>query len=265
MTLKNTAWAACAAATLASGIAPALAQPPRTALRPGVTFSAEVTVTQAIVDRTGKTTRELPSSRYRLERRAGGRMTMTMLATRTSPASGPLADPYAGITVDTDPATGGIRIHDVAGALVTPPAPGQSSMDSGPSAARPSAAAAFPVPEDDGLIVAATDRSRRLDALGARFGRPVGKVRALQRYLARRGTVVEEALVAADTGLTMELNLVENGALVEHHAFEYVPVAGGRLVRGRTRSESALPGGSGGRVVALTTLSDIRVDDGGGR
>ena len=68
-------------------------------------------------------------------------------------------------------------------------------------------------------------------------------------------------LVAPDTGLPVELNRLEGGALVEHHRFEYTPI-GGLLIRASTRSESALPDGSGGRVVSHTTLSAIEVGGG---
>ena len=51
----------------------------------------------------------------------GGGLRTTMLATRRSPARGALADAYAGITVDTDPATGALRVRDAQGsALATP-------------------------------------------------------------------------------------------------------------------------------------------------
>ena len=90
----------------------------------------------------------------------------------------------------------------------------------------------------------------------------MGSVRALHRYLARRGRVVEEALVAPDTALPLELNRLEDGILVEHHTFEYAPLGEHRLVRVRTRSETALPQGKGARMVSLTTLSDIRVNGG---
>jgi hypothetical protein len=73
---------------------------------------------------------------------------------------------------------------------------------------------------------------------------------------------VEEWLVTPDTALPVELNRLEDGVLVEHHTFEYAPVGDGRLVRARTRSDSALPQGNGTRLVALTALTGIRVAGG---
>ena len=247
MTGRNMGWqAAVMAAAMAVGVRTA-AQEPGQSSDPEVTFSADVTVTQTIVDRTGKTTRQLPGSRYRLERRAGGQMRLTMLATRASPVRGPLADVYAGITVDTDPSTGALQVRDAQGRRLETPAVG--SVPAAPAGA------------DDGLVFTA-DRAQRSAALVERFGQPVGSVRALHRYLARSGRMVEEVLVTPDTALPAELNRLEDGVLVEHHTFEYAPVGDGRLVRARTRSDTALPQGHGARLVAVTSLSGIRVAGG---
>ena len=240
--------AAAIAAALAMWTRLASAQPPDQPMESGVFFTAEVTITQAIVDRTGKPTRELPPSRYRLDRFDGGRLRTTMLATRESPAQGPLADAYAGVTVDTDPATGGLRVRDARGTALSVPGP------------VPAAPAADDVEAD--LIVTPADRAQRLAALARQFGRPLGSVRSLQRYVGRRGRTIEEVLVAPDTGAIVEMNRLEDGVLVEHHRFEYAPIGGGRLARVRTRSESALPQTPDRRLVAVTTLSAIRVAGG---
>ncbi len=240
--------AAAMAATLMVWARVAAAQPANEPMEPGVTFSAEVTIAQAIVDRSGTPTRELPTSRYRLEQLESGGLRTVMLATRRSPARGALADAYAGLTVDTDPATGALRVRDAQGSpLATPGAP----------------IAALPEPGESSLIVAPAERAGRLAALARQFGPPQGSVRAFQRYLARRGRVVEELLVAPDTAAPVELNRIEDGVLVEHHVFEYAPIGDGRQARVRTRSESSLPRPPGSRLVAVTTLSAIRVKGAG--
>ena len=240
--------AAAMAATLMVWARVATAQPANEPMEPGVTFSAEVTIAQAIVDRSGRPTRELPTSRYRLEQLETGGLRTTMLATRPSPARGALADVYAGLTVDTDPATGGLRVRDAQGsALATPVAP----------------IAALPEPGESSLLVAPAERAPRMAALARQFGPPLGSVRSFQRYLARRGRVVEELLVAPDTAAPAELNRIEHGVLVEHHAFEYAPIGDGRLARVRARSESSLAQPPGSRLVAVTTLSAIRVKGAG--
>ena len=77
--------AAAMAATLMVWARVATAQPANEPMEPGVTFSAEVTIAQAIVDRSGRPTRELPTSRYRLEQLETGGLRTTMLATRPQP------------------------------------------------------------------------------------------------------------------------------------------------------------------------------------
>lgn len=232
------------AAAISAGTA-AAATPERD--DPDAGFSAEVTVTHTMVDAKGVRLRDLPTARYRLDRGADGVLRLTMLATRSSPARGPLADPIAGITVDTA-ADGAWRVRGASGQALNGPA----------------AAASLPLAEADGdsLVVRGRDRGRRLAALARRYGRATGTVRALSRYLERRGRTVEEVLVAPETGLPAELNRVENGVLLEQHRFEYTPAGDDRFVRSRTESTSAVPDGSGTRVVSVTTLSAIQITGG---
>lgn len=213
---------------------------------PGAAFSADVTVTHTVIDRAGARIRELPTSRYRLERRDGGALRLTMLATRPTPASGPLADRYAGLAVEAGD-DGVPRVRDARGEMLAMP---------GAPAAGPA-----PIGDGDGLIARVRDRSERLGRLARHYGRPAGTVRALARYVSRQGRTTEEVLINPDTGLPVELNRLEDGALVEHHRFEYTPI-GGLLIRASTRSESALADGSGGRVVLQTTLSAIAIGGG---
>ncbi len=233
------------AAALSAGTAAAAAAPEWA--EPAAGFSAEVTVTHTMIDAKGARLRDLPTARYRLDRDADGAMRLTMLATRSSPARGPLADPFAGITVDTA-ADGGWRVRGASGEALSGPA----------AAARLPLAAG----DDDSLVVRTSDRGRRLAALAQRYGRAAGTVRALARYLERRGRTVEEMLVAPGTGLPVELNRVEDGILVEQHRFEYTPAGDDLLVRSRTESTSAVPDGSGARVVSVTTLSAIQIAGG---
>jgi len=242
MTGRTSGWAAAALA--AAAMLWARGASAQAALdEPGAAFSADVTVTHTMIDRAGARIRDLPTTRYRLERRDGGALRLTMLATRSSPASGPLADRYAGLTVEAGD-DGVPRVRDARGETLTLP---------GAPAAGP-----MPIGDGDGLIARVRDRSERLGRLARQYGRPAGTVRALARYVSRQGRTTEEVLVAPDTGLPVELNRLEDGALVEHHRFEYRPF-GGLLIRASTRSESALPDGSGGRVVSETTLSAIEV------
>lgn len=218
----------------------------------GAEFSADVTVERAVIDGTGKVTRQLPPSKYRIERFAGGRSRMAMLASTAGPRVGPLADPYAGMIVEFDPAGSGVRILGKDGQ----PLPGASPVPAGmvpPELARGA---------DDGLVTPARDAVTRRGELSRHFGTRTGSVRRLERYLARDGTRVQEVLVSPTTALPVEVNVADGGVLEERHEFAYDEVAHGQLVRTRTRSESRVPGTANERLVSVTTLANVRVAGG---
>lgn len=218
----------------------------------GAEFSADVTVERAVIDGKGRVTRHLPPSKYRIERFAGGRSRMAMQASTTGPRIGPLADPYAGMIVEFDPAGAGLRIIGSDGQ----PLPGAPPLPAGlapPELARGA---------DDGLVTPTRDAIKRRGELSRHFGTRTGSVRRLERYLARHGTRVQEVLVSPATALPVEVNVADRGVLEEHHAFAYEERAPGRLVRTRTRSESRVPGKGNERLVSVTTLSNVRVAGG---
>ena len=148
------------------------------------TFSAEVTVQRAMVNDRGTVTRELPGSRYLLERRADGRVRLTMRPTRTNPASGPLADAYGGIVVEQD-VTGELRLTGKDGAPIpgVPPMPA-SALPFGPGDA------------EDAMVTRSRDADTRRGQISRTFGRRVGTVRGFDRYVVNRGEAVEEMLVS---------------------------------------------------------------------
>lgn len=218
----------------------------------GAEFSADVTVERAVIDDKGKVMRRLPSTKYRIERFAGGRSRMAMQASTAGARIGPLADPYAGMIVEFDPAGSGLRVIGSDGQ----PLPGAPPLPAGlvpPELAHGA---------DDGLVTPAGDASTRRSELSRHFGTRTGSVRRLERYLATYGTRVQEVLVSPATALPVEVNVVAGGVLEEHHAFAYEERAHGRLVRTRTRSESRVPGTDHERLVSVTTLANVRVAGG---
>jgi hypothetical protein len=244
---ESIGWRLAAAAAMAAlaGVAAAQTVPAEPAN--GATCSADVTVTRAILDASGRVVQETPGARYRIERRPDGRLRMTLRATKAVPASGPLADAYAGITVE--PGENG-RL------LIRQP-------DGRPLAAADEAGAVLPPASPDGdlggLFIRAEAVKERRRRLREQFGAVVGRLGSLDRYLVRRGRVVEEVLVGPETGLPVEMNILEGGALVEHHRFEYDAIPGGGFVRRMARSESAVPGTPGQRLVSVTTVADVRL------
>ncbi len=214
-------------------------------------FSAEVTVERAVVNDRGAVIRDLPRSRYRIEQFAGGRNRMAMLPSTAGPRIGPLADPYAGMVVEFDPAGSGLRLLGADGR----PLPGAPEL---PTSLAP--------PElgqgGEGFVAPVRDTPKRRDSLSRHFGRRAGSVRRLERYLDTRGARWQEVLVEPASALPVEVNVMQDGQLEEHHEFTYVESAPGQLVRTRTRSETRVPGTKGQRLVATTTLVSVRVAGG---
>lgn len=246
-------WQAAALAAAMTAAAHGVeAQGIQAALAEGAVFSADVTVERAVVDGRGRVTRQLPRSRYRIEQFAGGRGRMAMLASTTQPGSGPLADPYAGMSVEFDPAGAGLRIIGKDGQ----PVPGASPLPTGLTPPELASGAG------DGIVAPANDAPKRRAELTRQFGARAGTVRQLERYLTRQGTRVQEVLVSPATALPVEVNVVADGVLDEHHAFGYEEHAGGQIVRVRTRSESRVPGAAGERLVSITSLSNVRLAGG---
>jgi hypothetical protein len=214
-------------------------------------FSAQVSVERTMVDERGKVIRELPGSRYRMERTADGRLRLTMLATRSYPTSGPLADAYAGLVVEQDGASGALRVLGKDGR----PLPGIPALPA--SVVR----TAVPAASDEGLIARVGALAARRAALTQTFGARVGAVRGLDRYVVKRGAAIEEVLVSPQAALPVEINVVEGGVLTERHQYDYEAQPDGALVRTRARSESRTGQGQE-RLVTVTTLSQVRIDGG---
>lgn len=217
--------------------------------RDGAEFSADVVVTRAVVDERGTLVRELPSSRYRLTRFAGGRLRMTMLPpVGLPPGREGMADPFAGMTVETAAGGGAIDVRDKQGRPLS-------------LGASESAGWAAPTDSLDALLPPVTAQAIRKADLEQRFGRARGRVRGLDRYLGRSGSRVEELLVHPESALPAEMNVVDGETLVERHRFDYQR-SGSSWLRRRTASETAMPGTPKQRLLSVSTLDDIRTAGG---
>lgn len=134
------------------------------------------------------------------------------------------------------------------------------------------------------LIMSPADQPVRLRSMAQQFGKRVGLVRGLGRYVRdrvdpERGVVVHEVLVDEQGGVPIEANVMEGGALVSHSLFAYERAVTGAMVRRGVRTERLLSGSSiredgafgralgvsGARVVSEVSYSDIRLEQKGGR
>jgi hypothetical protein len=248
VTARNSQVAALAAVVVAwATSAGAAGQLAGAAPDDGAELSATVTVTRALLTDEGTLVRELPTSRYRLARFRDGVMRMTMLAAAPGPRIGPMADPYAGMVVEGDLARGRFEVRDKTGKRLELPL--GDGFPAAPGAGEP-------------LLADAAQTSERRQALERAYGRPQGRLRGLLRYVARRNRAVEEVLVAADTLLPAELNVVTGGVLTEHHAFSYVAVPGRGWLRHRSLAQTRVTGDRPQRLLSVTELTDIRTAGG---
>ena len=85
-----------------------------------------------------------------------------------------------------------------------------------------------------------TIRKTRVAEVEARYGRSTGKLRGLSRYVKETAEDLEELLVDANSGLPVELNLVQAGVLRGQVTFDYAELPGRGLVRRAMRSETRL-------------------------
>jgi len=114
-----------------------------------------------------------------------------------------------------------------------------------------------------GLVVEGRLRAARRQDLEQRFGRAVGRVRGLDRFVAATGSSSQEVLVTPDTVLPVEVNVLSAGVLQSRTELLYSPYGTDRHVRQLMRTEQSV--GDEGRAVTEVELSNIILLDGGGQ
>jgi hypothetical protein len=117
----------------------------------------------------------------------------------------------------------------------------------------------------DAFVMPAAGRQQRLDGFERQFGRRRGVVRGLSRYVRQEGEGECELLVDEAAGVVVEANLVARGELLGHSTFSYDRAVSGAIVRRGVRTERALSGSGGTRMVTEMSFSDIAVEQRGGR
>jgi len=187
-----------------------------------------------------------PQTKYRMTVRRGARGLRTEIVypqARLFP-KGPLVDPRSGYRIEVGSHLSQGRIHDAAGALVFGLADDAAAADSGG-------------PTSTGLVLADRDVNARKRDLLRTFGQALERVQGRDRYIASEGDLLTETLVEPTTNLPVEVNVARDGALAERTAISYGRMPGGRWYVARTRSEVALPGDSGRRVVSTRTHTNV--------
>jgi hypothetical protein len=106
-----------------------------------------------------------------------------------------------------------------------------------------------------------SERDRRRQRLEQRYGRSVGRVRGLDRFVVTLPDETEEALVAPDTALPVEINATRQGALIAHLQLLYDRTSSG-YVRRLVRSEQAVGDAAGSRAVTEIELANLDMTGG---
>jgi hypothetical protein len=265
-------WAAVLVAVAAT-IEPGVSQTARAA-DVGESFTADVAIEQTHMSSDGRPLPGAsPSARYRLEHRAGssGATVLTLLSLERDTAEGladriPLDNPFLAVRMELD-AKGGLRMFNGRGdRLREPTVADRHLFDLKPGAASGAAdsrevAARGRHPQ---FVIPANGGADRRAALEEIFGKPVERVRGLDRYLSRRHDDVDEVLVDPGTVLPAELNTVRRGALVSRVQMAYEARANGTLLRRSLRAERTLTDDPR-RIVTTIDISNVMIAGGGDR
>jgi hypothetical protein len=113
----------------------------------------------------------------------------------------------------------------------------------------------------DALVPSPERSATRRAALERRFGKPEGRVRALDRFLSTRGDETVEVLADPQLALPVEINVVREQTLVSHTTIGYVRDAGGSLIRRSLHMERTLPDASGERTVTDVEVDNVRLEE----
>lgn len=113
-----------------------------------------------------------------------------------------------------------------------------------------------------GLLVEARLAPTRRQRFEARYGRPIGRVRGLDRFVMATGNQTEEALVTPDSSLPVEVNLARAGVLASHIQITYDSNPAVGFVRRLLHSEEVSNEASGARLVTEVEMANLVVDGG---
>jgi hypothetical protein len=87
-----------------------------------------------------------------------------------------------------------------------------------------------------------------------------GLVRGLDRFVKTDGGQIHEILADPESAVPVEVNLLQDGALLSHTTFGYAAAADGSLVRQSLHIERALPTPTGERAMIDTSYANVRVE-----
>jgi hypothetical protein len=194
-----------------------------------------------------------------------------------TPTGGWRAIPPAIARIDDDGDGEGPRFYSVQGALVRPPAMADRLKMGVPesvfaktdalSRAAAALASSRPHVSDEArdwvetVRPSAGRKGLRRAALRRQFGRPIGRVSGLDRYVQTIGDETTELLADDDWAIPLQINVVRGGVLESQASFAYEGDGGGSLVRRRSHVEQVLPGGQGVRIAVDVDLARVTLEE----
>jgi hypothetical protein len=190
-----------------------------------------------------------------------------------------LTNPFAVVRMEFDEADDAPRYYNAAGKLVAavsdadrarlglPASMRDSSWDPAALLARSPGGRGTNGPRTvaSGLVLMDSDRAGRRAGLESRFGKAVGKVRGLDRFVGHEGDAVHEVLVRTDADLPVEVSVGHKGQLVSRAEFTYEERPGLGFLRRRMRAEQLIPRGDGARALTEVELLNITLTTRGDR
>jgi hypothetical protein len=247
------------------------------------TFSAVVTIRRGVVDADHRPVGDRTfASSYHWERtQSGGRWKTTMRVvggTRpeiVTPSGTSEAIPPDIVRIEDDGDGTGPRFFTRQGTIVRPPTVNdrlKMSADESIFANTDALLQRSSAPPAQGLritdagrgwidaVLPSPDRKEaRRTNLQRRFGKAVGKLRGMDRYVETSANDTTELLVDRDWSLPLELNIVRGGQLQSRATFFYEAGPGGSRVRRATHVEHVLT--KGVRTALDVELAGVRLED----
>ncbi len=251
------------------------------------TFKAELAIRRGLRDAAHPSaSNDGPPVKYRLERtESGGHWKSTMVVvggTRpdiVAPTGAMQSIPPVVTRIEDDGDGSEPRFYDAQGRLLRLPtrndrqkmgasesvfASTDALASSSAGAAKGQAASGRGTDWVEALMPSLEGKSARRAALQKRFGKAVGKVRGLDRYLQTVDEQTTEVLADDEWGVPVEINTVRGGVLESHATFEYEAGPKGSLVRRHAHVEHALadrPERKDARMVLDVELSNVTLED----
>ncbi len=214
-------------------------------------MSVQVSVTSEVLDKDGNPV--LPVSvptvfRVARTRHSAGWQTVVTYRKHAGEPTRSSSHPLDGARVELDEASGTTRVYNSAGELN----PLLSTDSTGGLQG-----ALGPGQWLDGLIARDSEQPKRSRELLEKYGKPVGRVRGLERFLTRREETVEEVLADSHSALLREINTVRDGILESHIVFDYERRADGAWIRRSMRADHVMPGDATHRTRTTVQFTDL--------